>query len=60
MSEKPRVQTAIRDFPGIVLQADAHDLKPGAMQEQVNIRSEEQGRAVARSGMLQVAFDYEG
>ncbi len=47
----------MRDFPGIILQADAHDIPPGAGQDQVNVRSDIQGQLTVRDGMKLVSFD---
>lgn len=47
----------LRDFPGIILQSDAHDIPPGAGQDQVNARSDMQGQLTPRDGMLPVTFD---
>ena len=55
--EKPRASVDHADFKGIVLQADAHDLAPGTAQDQVNIKSDEPGRATTRWGLKEVSFD---
>ena len=58
MSDKPKVKYEARDFQGVVLQADAFDLKPGVAQIQENVKSDEQGRATVRLGVRTVSFDY--
>ena len=60
MSEIPKVQLDMSDFPGLELQSDAHDLDPGKTQDQVNIRADLTGQARVRPGMRLVSFDYEG
>jgi hypothetical protein len=48
---------AMRDFPGLVTNADPHDLKPGAAQVQVNVASSRPGELRAREGWRRLLFD---
>lgn len=57
MPEKPRKTHEMRDFTGLILQADAHDMPPGAGQDQVNAKSDTAGQLQVRDGMLLVSFD---
>lgn len=50
---------AMRDFPGLVLNADPRELPPGAGQEQVNAVSEQVGRLESRRGVRVATFDGE-
>ena len=49
----------MRDFPGLVLNADPREVPPGAGQEQVNAVSEQGGRLESRRGVRVVTFDGE-
>lgn len=57
MSEQPRKILEFRDFPGINLQSDSHDLPPGTGQDQVNVKSDQAGQLTPRDGMKTVSFD---
>lgn len=58
MSDRPRSKPLeMRDFPGIVLQADAHDLPLGSGQDQVNAKSDQTGSLTVRDGCALVSFD---
>ena len=58
MSDRPRSKPLeMRDFPGIVLQADAHDLPLGSGQDQLNVKSDQSGSMSVRDGMSLVSFD---
>lgn len=59
MGQPTRVMIEIRDWPGLVTNADAHDLPPGAATEQVNLQSSQAGVLEARPGFLFVAFEDE-
>ena len=60
-SENPnQTQTAaMRDFPGLVLNADPRELPPGAGQQQLNVTSQQIGRLESRRGVRVVTFDGE-
>ncbi len=53
----PSSTLEFRDFPGVQLQSDAHDLPPGAAQDQVNVGSGLPGQLTPRDGMRVVSFD---
>lgn len=55
--KQPKSGSDMRDFPGLVLQSDAHDLPEGAGQDQVNIKSDEIGRLTVRLGVRQLSFE---
>jgi len=57
VSEQPRKTLEMRDFPGISLQSDSHDLPPGTGQDQVNLKSDTAGQLTPRDGMRLVIFD---
>ena len=50
---------SMRDFPGLVLNADPREVPPGAGQQQVNAVSEQIGLLQSRRGLQAVAFDGE-
>lgn len=60
-SENPnQTQTnSMRDFPGLVLNADHREVPAGAGQQQVNAVSEQIGRLESRRGVRVVTFDGE-
>jgi hypothetical protein len=47
----------IRDFPGLLTNADPNDLPAGAAREQVNCRSERPGELQVRRGYVVVRFE---
>ena len=49
----------MRDFPGLVLNADPREVPPGAGQQQVNAVSEQIGLLQSRRGLQTVTFDGE-
>ncbi len=55
---EPMPGSEFRDFPGIILQSDAHDMPNGGGRDQVNVRSDAVGQMAPRDGMLPVSFDY--
>lgn len=55
--DKPKSAYDAKDFPGIQLQADAHDLPPGMSQDQINIQSDQEGAMRVRLGCRLVTFD---
>jgi hypothetical protein len=56
--ERPKAREEMRDFPGIFIQVDPYDLPQGGGQDQLNVKSDEQGKLSVRMGMLPVSFDY--
>ncbi len=56
--EKPAARDEAKDFPGIFLLNDPTDLPPGGAQDQVNMKSDQQGAMTVRGGVLPVSFDY--
>ena len=60
MAEKEIAQVLIRDWPGLVTQADRQDLAPGAGQIQVNLQSDRPGEMRVRRGLTLVQFDPRG
>lgn len=57
MSDKPKTSYDARDFSGLVLQADAHDVEPGTAVDQVNVQSDQEGALRVRMGVRLVSFD---
>lgn len=53
----PQSQVRIRDFPGLNLESDPHDLKPGVASVQVNCDSANVGRLKSRLGFRVVKFE---
>lgn len=50
---------AMRDFPGLVINADPRDIPPGSGQQQVNVVSQQVGCLESRRGMRVLTFDGE-
>jgi hypothetical protein len=50
---------SMRDFPGLVLNADPREVPAGAAQEQVNVVSVQIGHLASRKGLRVVTFDGE-
>ena len=46
-----------KDFGGLILEADEHDLQPGASPEQVNCTSDEIGSLRSRPGIAILSFE---
>ena len=46
-----------KDFPGLNLESDPHDLSPGAAAVQLNIESSDVGRLKSRLGFKVVSFE---
>ncbi len=57
--EQGRKTQDIKDFSGLYLLEDPIDLPPGAAQDQVNAKSDQQGQLTVRGGYLPVSFDYQ-
>lgn len=57
MAEQARSGVEIRDFAGVINNADRIDLPPGAADEQKNICSIKAGEMVSRGGWKQVTFE---
>lgn len=56
--DRPKTAHDARDFGGVQLQADPHDLEPGIASDQLNIKSDQPGSMQTRPGMRSVTFDY--
>ena len=59
MPEKAEGGREIRDFPGLILDADTRDLPEGATNLQLNCTSEDQGMLTSRNGYILVSFEGE-
>lgn len=59
MPEISQTGREIRDFPGLVLKTDLHDLQEGATNLQVNCTSSEQGVLQSRNGYSLLTFEGE-
>lgn len=59
MTELGKSGRAIRDFPGLVLEVDPHDLQEGATDLQVNCTSEDHGMLKSRHGYVVLQFEGE-
>lgn len=57
MGMKAVNQVELRDFPGLILNIDPDDLKPGAAQKQVNITSARPAALEVRPGFRPVTFE---
>lgn len=57
MAEKPKQRVEIRDFPGLIIDTDPHDLPPGAAADQRNAVSTDQGQLKSRLGYRKVCFE---
>lgn len=55
--EQQTPSVVIRDWSGMVSNADAEDLPPGTMQKQLNVHSDKQGELRVRRGLREVSFD---
>lgn len=47
----------MKDFPGLNLESDSHDLSPGAGAVQVNADSSDIGRLKSRLGFKVISFE---
>lgn len=56
---EPASVVSIRDFSGLVLDTDRHDLSEGQGDRQVNATSGERGKLISRRGVTVVQFEGE-
>lgn len=60
MAQQQRTPSVVaRDFKGIVVNADPHDLEAGVAQDMMNLKCDEKGRMSTRDGFSVVSFDYQ-
>ena len=59
MPEIGQTRREIRDFPGLVLDRDVHDLESGSTYLQVNCTSEDEGTLRSRHGYVLINFEGE-
>lgn len=59
MADEADNSVELRQFAGLILHTDRHDLPPGAAQKQINIRSDRPGELNVRRGMRLIQFDEE-
>lgn len=60
MSDEPvKNVVQMRDFPGLVVNADPHDIPDGAAVIQVNVTSENPGMLQTRMGIRNCVFEGE-
>lgn len=59
MTDRPVSSVEIRDWPGLVTQADRQDVKPGSGRSQINMQSDRPGELTVRKGLALVSFDSE-
>lgn len=57
MTDKPKSEAIIRDFAGLNLQTDDHDLPAGQMDRQKNITSGNAGKLESRQVLKPVTFE---
>jgi hypothetical protein len=57
MGQEAKQAVESRDFPGLVTNADQHDLVAGAGGNQVNISSVVPGELLVRLGYVRVQFE---
>jgi len=57
MNEKPTSALPIRDFPGLRLDVDSHDVPPGSSVWQVNCTSDRAGLLQSRLGLRLVVTE---
>ena len=55
--QEPATKIEIRDWQGLITNADRRDLPPGAGQVQVNLVSNVTGELKVRRGLVPVRFD---
>jgi hypothetical protein len=54
---RPKSKVTVKDFPGLNLESDPHDLSPGTASVQLNIDSSDVGRLKSRLGFKVVSFE---
>jgi hypothetical protein len=59
MPEIAQTGRRIKDFPGLILKTDLHDLQEGSTNLQVNCTSGEQGTLKSRDGYVLLTFEGE-
>ena len=59
MPETSKVGRTIRDFPGLALGTDVHDLPEGTTDLQTNCTSEDRGVLRSRNGYTVLTFEGE-
>ena len=59
VADRPAKTVQIRQFSGLDLKSDIHDLSPGAAQKQINVRSDRPTELNVRRAMRLVEFDAE-
>lgn len=57
MADKPRASVEIRDFPGLVANADPDDIPPGSGVKQTNVTAIIPGELSTRLGYRTVSFE---
>jgi hypothetical protein len=57
MGQKATSRVELKDFPGLVLNIDPDDLRPGAAREQTNVTSAKPAVLEVRPGFRVVRFD---
>lgn len=55
MADKPKYVKEIKDFNGIYVQDNPHDLPEGGAADQVNVKSTEKGSMEVRLGVRPVS-----
>lgn len=56
-SKVPDSQQKVGDFLGMVVNADPHDLAPGASPKQVNVTNQRPGELRVRGGYKELTFE---
>lgn len=59
MSQPVRTSVELRDFPGLITNADRYDLPEGAGQVQINLCSLVLGELQVRQGIRELVFEGE-
>ena len=59
MAETPKTAIDIRDFEGLSVSADPHDITINQATVQLNVTSQNDGRLTTRAGYRIVLFDGE-
>ncbi len=57
MNDKPPTGVLIRDWTGMVTNADPRDIPDSCSQIQVNMTQERAGEIITRGGLRPVSFD---
>jgi hypothetical protein len=60
MGQQARTRLVLKDFPGLVTDADPHDVPKGAAREQLNVAAERPGELKPRLGYRLLRFDRPG